>query len=132
MAQLEKQIENNILSFLEEIGLFCWKNQTTGIFDAKKGIYRRSNNKFHLTGVSDILGLMPDGRFLAIEVKSKNGRISINQMAFITLINSHGGVAFVSRGVGQTFDQLMPFFPQIEQFRHIASKWRQLEDKENQ
>lgn len=50
-------------------------------------------------GVSDILGILPDGRFLAIEVKTRTGRVSEYQASFLYEITKNGGVAFVARSV---------------------------------
>jgi len=126
---LEKQIENNILMFLREIGIIAWKNQTVGIYDAKAKAYRKSNNVFHRKGVSDILGILPDGRFLAIEVKSKVGRPSPEQLKFISDIQSKNGIAFISRSVEQTFDQLRHWLPESDKFLNTANKWTQYEGK---
>jgi penicillin-binding protein-related factor A (putative recombinase) len=123
---LEKQIENNILAFLEEINVFAWKNQSVGIYDAKRGAYRKPG-KYQLSGVADILGIL-NGKFLAIEVKSANGVLSENQRVFIRGINELGGIAFVSRSVTQTFEQLKPFLTDWKMFEHIAAKWSQIED----
>ena len=68
MRQLEKPIENQILNLLKLLGVYCWKNQSVGIYDKAKGVYRKSNNKHHINGVADIIGVI-SGRFLAIEVK---------------------------------------------------------------
>lgn len=38
----EKEVENQILEYLSKLGLFCWKNQSVGVFDKNKGIYRQS------------------------------------------------------------------------------------------
>lgn len=96
----EKVIENAILELLWYRGVFAWKVQSTGIFDSSKKVYRKSNNKFHINGVSDILGItFPGGRLLAIEVKSKTGKPSEDQITFINNVNANGGLAFVARSV---------------------------------
>jgi len=95
----EKAIENQILHFLYKKKIFAWKNQSTGVYDPIKKIYRKSNNPFHIKGVSDILGILPDGRFLAIEVKSATGRPSEEQKKFIWQINANGGKAFLARSI---------------------------------
>jgi hypothetical protein len=105
-ATPEKLIENQILFLLFKKGIFSWKTQSVGIFDPIKKIYRRSNNKFHIKGVSDILGILPTGKFLAIEVKSKTGRASPEQIKFINTINDHGGLAFIARSVEDVKEQL--------------------------
>ena len=98
-SQPEKLIENQILHYLFRRGIFAWKNQSVGIFDPVKRIYRKNNNPFHIKGVSDILGVLPGGRLLAIEVKTEIGRASPEQKAYIAKINSLGGIAFVARSV---------------------------------
>lgn len=67
----ESEIEDSILCWLGSIGVFAWKNQTAGYFDTKRGVFRKHKSKHALNGVSDILGIFPDGTFLAIEVKRK-------------------------------------------------------------
>jgi len=52
-----------------------------------------------LKGVADVLGVLPDGRFLAVECKTATGRISPEQDAFIRNVNLRGGLAFVARGL---------------------------------
>jgi hypothetical protein len=102
----EKAIENHILRWLNITGIFAWKNQSIGIFDPVKKIYRRSNNPFHIKGVSDILGILADGRLLAIEVKSKTGKPSVEQIEFIKKINNSGGKAFIARSLEDVQEEL--------------------------
>jgi len=102
----EKAIENQILHFLFKKKVFAWKNQSVGIFDPIKKVYRRSNNPFHIKGVADIIGVLPDGRFLAIEVKSKTGKASPEQIEFIKKINFMGGKAFIARSVEDVESEL--------------------------
>jgi len=45
------------------------------------------------TGVSDIIGFMKDGRFLAIEKKRQGEKVSDKQSEFINNIKKCGGVA---------------------------------------
>jgi hypothetical protein len=59
----EKVIENQILHYLFRVDIFAWKNQTVGIYDQTKKIYRRPNNPFHVKGVSDILGILPPSTY---------------------------------------------------------------------
>lgn len=94
----EKQIENDILRYLKLTGYFVFKIKSVGTFDPKLGRFRRSS-PMYMKGVSDILGILPDGRFLAIEVKSEKGRVSPVQAIFIDEIISRGGVAFVARSL---------------------------------
>jgi len=120
---LEKVIQNEIMNFLAECNIFCWKNASVGIFDKKIGQFRAPKSRYQIKGVSDILGIMPDGRFLAIEVKTKVGKPTPEQMKFITAINGMGGVAFISRSTEQTYDQLEKFWPEIQKYRNVLRRF---------
>lgn len=53
--------------------------------------------KFGWTGCTDLLGMMKDGRLLAVECKrQKGGKLSIEQSHFISMVNQFGGCAFVA------------------------------------
>ena len=58
--------------------------------------YIRANTQ---RGMSDIMGAMMDGRTLAIEVKSRTGRMRPGQEEFLQQIRQAGGVAGVCRSV---------------------------------
>ena len=58
--------------------------------------YIRANSQ---RGMSDIMGILRDGRTLAIEVKSATGRMRPGQQEFLDLITAAGGVAGVCRSV---------------------------------
>jgi penicillin-binding protein-related factor A (putative recombinase) len=100
----EKQIQNSILVMLRHYKIFCWQNDSVGIFDAKKGVYRKNNSSFYIKGVSDILGILPDGKLLAIEVKTPQRikNTTEHQERFIKEINLNNGIAFVATSVNQT------------------------------
>ena len=118
----EKEIENQILSFLAVIGIMAWKNQSVGVYDPTKKIYRKPNNRHHIKGVSDILGLCA-GRFLAIEVKSDKGRVSPEQRVFLARVNNEGGIGFVARSLEQVIDSLLPHLPNNWALKEFAKKY---------
>lgn len=53
--------------------------------------------RFGFVGSSDLIGMMRDGRFLGVEVKSNKGRLRPEQAVFLELVRSNGGVAFVAK-----------------------------------
>lgn len=128
MPLSEKQIETNILSFLEEIGVFAWKNNSNAVYDPTRKVFRKAKSRFILKGVADILGLLPSGNMLAIEVKSKIGRPSPEQLRFIATIQKHGGIAFISRSVMQTFEQLRHFLKDSDNYINIARRYELQEE----
>ena len=92
----EKEIENSILEFLAFQNINAWKNNSTGIYDPRVKRFRKKT-KYDRIGVSDILGILPDGLFLAIEVKkNEKEKLRPSQVEFIEQINSSGGIGFVA------------------------------------
>lgn len=81
-AMKEKEITTQIRNVLKLYGVFHWK-----VFQSLGST----------PGVPDILGILPGGRMLAIEVKTERGKVSPHQERFIKNINDNGGLAFVAR-----------------------------------
>ena len=102
----ERIIENQIFSYLKIKGIFCWKTDSVGIFNPTRKVYMKSHNHHRIRGVSDIIGILPDGRMLAIEVKSPKGYPSKEQKEFIANINARGGLAFISRSLDNVIEML--------------------------
>lgn len=101
----EKQIQNNILSFLKIKGVLAWENQSVGIFDPIRKVYRKKQGIHRKVGVSDILGIH-DGKFLAIEVKALKGKPTPAQIIFLDEVNQHGGIAFIARSIDDVAKKL--------------------------
>ncbi|KKN01235.1 hypothetical protein LCGC14_1129990 [marine sediment metagenome] len=93
----EGDIVKACLSYLEALGIFAWRNNTGAMGGTYKGTKRYV--RFGVPGASDILGVLPNGRFLAIECKMPGKKPTLKQRAFIDEINRHGGVAFVAESV---------------------------------
>jgi hypothetical protein len=80
------------MQYLTLKGIFHWRNNT-GAVKMGKGRWV----SFGLKGSSDIIGLLPDGRFLAVECKAERGRLSPEQRAFLDRVNATHGLALVAR-----------------------------------
>jgi hypothetical protein len=52
-----------------------------------------------INGVADIIGLLPGGRFLAVECKSSRGRQSDAQRAFQLMVERSGGLYIIARDI---------------------------------
>lgn len=85
----EKDIQGLILEYLWYNKIFAWRNNIGG----------RYNMKFGKKGSGDILGVLPEGKFLSIEVKTKTGKVSKEQKEFIKRVKEEGGIAFVARSL---------------------------------
>lgn len=93
----ETDVQASIIQYLNFRGIFAWRNNTIGVWDAKRKRYR--TNPHTMKGVSDIIGILENGKFLAIECKSETGTLSREQKDFIDNINRHGGHAICARSV---------------------------------
>lgn len=105
MKQKESEIKKEILKALKLCGFFAFPVRTTGI---KKPDGQWIPNKQQV-GVSDILGILPGGIFLAIEVKTDKGVLSHNQSTFISEVRQYGGLAFVARSPKDAITDLMNY-----------------------
>lgn len=59
-----------------------------------------------IVGGSDLIGWTSDGRFCAVETKSKRGRLSKEQINFIEQVNKAGGLALMVRSVEEVLEAL--------------------------
>jgi len=97
----ESQILKAIMSLLKRHPKVAqvWR-QNSGTFQERNRDgsvrYIRANTQ---KGMSDIMGILKDGRTLAIEVKSRTGRMRPGQEEFLQTIRQAGGVAGVCRSV---------------------------------
>lgn len=101
----EKEIENQILSWLSFKGIFAWKVKSVGTFDPVKKVFRTPARNY-LKGVADILGIYK-GKPLAIEVKSKKGKLSEHQRLFLIRFHENGGIAIIAKSVEDVEQGLM-------------------------
>ena len=92
MVTPESQVLNGCLRFLEIRGIYHWRNNC-GAVQIAPGRFMRFGKK----GSSDILGILPGGRLLCVECKSKTGRLSPDQKAFLEEVKALGGLAVVAR-----------------------------------
>ena len=89
----EANILNDCLIALSDAGCQVWRNNT-GLLPGQNGRPVR----FGLcVGSSDIIGMTPDGVFLAVECKTATGRVSKAQRNFIERVRLQGGRAGVAR-----------------------------------
>lgn len=91
----ESTIQKKIMIALSMAGCVIWRNNT-GVLKNEAGI----PIKFGLCkGSSDLIGICPDGAFLAVEVKTATGKVSPDQRRFIAQVQTYGGRAGVARSV---------------------------------
>lgn len=65
----------------------AWKNQTAGIYDKKRLVYRA--NITH-RGVADVIGVLPGGRHIEVECKTEKDKLRPDQIAHRDWIQRRG------------------------------------------
>lgn len=89
----EANVMNDCLLALSGAGCLAWRNNTGQLPDATGRPI-----KFGLcVGSSDIIGVAPDGRFLAVECKTAIGQPTDAQLRFINAVQAKGGRAGIAR-----------------------------------
>lgn len=84
---------NDCMIALSKAGCAVWRNNT-GVLPDKTGRLV----KFGLcVGSSDLIGIAPDGRFMAVECKAALGQPTDAQLRFIDAVRRAGGRAGIAR-----------------------------------
>lgn len=93
-GQAESEVLKQCLEYLKLRGFYVWRNNS--------GAVKNGKLRFGLPGSSDILGILPNGQFLAVECKKENGgKLSDKQVEFLSRIKENGGVAVCVHSVNE-------------------------------
>ncbi len=84
MDEPERYLQGRILQYLAHRGILA------------RPTHGKRNHPLHV-GSLDISGILPGGRALEIEVKTKRGRVSSEQQKRIEDVTAQGGLAFMAR-----------------------------------
>ena len=95
----ESDIQQDIMGMLLTHPKVAWAMViTTGQFKVKGGYitvgHYMSDEQKRKTGMSDILGMLKNGKTLAIETKKPGEEPTKEQYDFMWLVNKNGGLAF--------------------------------------
>jgi len=99
----ESPLQQAVRARAAVLGFYLWRNNT-GVLEDERGVPVRfglANDSARVNAAlksSDLIGIAPDGRFVAIEVKSPDWRGVRNdreraQETFINLVRRQGGIA---------------------------------------
>ena len=90
----EQNISNDIQIALSQVGCLIFRNNI-GVLPDRTG--RPVRYGVGGNGGSDLIGVAPDGRFLAVEVKNAVGQPTDAQVRFIKTVIAKGGRAGIAR-----------------------------------
>lgn len=92
----EQKLLNACLGYLKLRGCIAIRNNS-GVIFLSNGDGTQRAVRAGMQGASDIIGCLPNGKFLAVECKSKKGRLTESQAQFLESVRVRGGVALVIR-----------------------------------
>jgi hypothetical protein len=93
----ETSLVKACLAVLKARGVFAWRVNTGAAKFGNRFV------RFGYPGISDIIGVLPNGKFLAIEAKIHPNKATEDQWCFLTEIAYSGGVT----GVVYSVDDLL-------------------------
>ena len=86
----ETNLRNAMLDYLGYKNIYCWLNNTQGNYNKFTNTYYK--NPRLRKGIADIIGLMPNGRLLAIECKVGKNKQTESQIEFEKEIIANKGI----------------------------------------
>lgn len=107
---LEAEVQRAVLQLLRKHPLVGWAHRfNSRVVDVVDKKSKKGTRPMFMSfkGCPDILGQLKTGAFLAIECKSTIGKLTPEQAEFLSLVNQHGGLAFVARSV----DDVLKYLP---------------------
>lgn len=88
----ESDLKRAILDFLKLYGIFAWNTRNVGVYDPRRGRYIPAPCR----GVPDIIGVLPGGRMIAVEVKVGRNKPTLWQEVFLQELSSRGALVVVA------------------------------------
>jgi hypothetical protein len=96
----ESEIQAAIVRYLAVDRRVAWVERfNVGAVESTDARGKRRFVRFAFKGCSDLLGQLASGHFLAIECKTRIGRLTPEQRAFLDRVTSAGGLGIVARSV---------------------------------
>jgi hypothetical protein len=102
----EGDFKAEVIEYLRAIGVWVWNNPR-GLYKAPDGGTISFGGP---DGASDLFGILPDGRFLAVETKNPNGtyKATPDQVAFVEKVNQMGGIGIVAKNLDEVIAVVKP------------------------
>jgi hypothetical protein len=94
LSNPETEIQKEILQYLKLRNIYCWRNNAGLVIKGRV---------IHMSpaGSPDIIGVMPDGRFLGIEVKQPRKDLTDKQAEFMAKLRDNKAYCFVAHSVSE-------------------------------
>jgi Holliday junction resolvase len=96
-GKLEFEIQRDIMLYLMSVGIFAKRIATQGL---------RGGRANPAKGCPDILGVLPGGRSLMIEVKTKRGRLNADQEKWLHEASQVGALVIVAESLADVVNAI--------------------------
>lgn len=104
MPRKEQDLIKPTIDWLTAMGCCVWRQNAGGMKATYKGRDRFIRFS-HREGISDVIGLAPTGRFIAVELKAGKNKPTEHQAAFLDEVRKRGGIAIVAYSLDDVCEQ---------------------------
>lgn len=94
----EQDIQKAVLHYLAAMWVAAWRQNTGAVFTGSRFV------RFRVPGISDIIGILPDGKFLAVKVKAEKGQFTQRQNILIGEVMKNTGVVITAQSVNDVIN----------------------------
>lgn len=107
----EQALVNAVIRYLGLRGFFVWRQNQGAMSGVHKG--RKWFVRFaHVAGISDVIGIAPDGRFVAIECKIAPNKPTEEQKQFLREVARLGGIVLLAYSIDDVVEMVGREFPE--------------------
>jgi hypothetical protein len=90
----EAEVQKSCLAILAARGVLAWRSNSRVFRVPGVGGRERLMRAGLGKASADLIGILPDGRFVAVECKREGEKPTAEQVAWLTRVNLQGGLAF--------------------------------------
>jgi hypothetical protein len=133
MGRKESEIQRSILDYLKSRGIMAVKvgavNYTIGKGGKGRFLRLKDWDAGGSRGIPDIMGIMPDGRALCIEVKAEGGKPSPAQIRYLEAAQAQGAIALIATSVDDVERKINLEFELADGYDVTRERVRQIQAK---
>ncbi len=104
LVNKESDVVKSCLSILALKGIFAWRNNTGAVISMYKG--KKRFIKYGCKGSPDIIGILPNGKFIGVECKKVGGKQSDDQVEFQRKVSMNYGIYVVVQSGNELLNYL--------------------------
>ena len=99
----------SIITYLNLNGFVVWRNNNGSVYSKKRGCFLKNPN--HKLGIGDIIGFRKsDGKYIEVEVKTGNDKLSQDQINHINELKAGNCISIVAKTFYDAKKQIDEYF----------------------